>query len=280
MEFSCHTWAFNDLTLPEALGTIARLGFRYVDLGSGPHLNLQRAAKLSTRTRTVNEIRGDLETFNLNLSDLYLTLPRISVADEEKRQADIDMFKTLLPFAQGLNVPGITLSPGLIHPKSDEEAQDRTIAALRDMVSAANQADIPISIEPHMDSMAQTPEQALKFVNAVPGLELTLDWAQMVCQDVRHEQIVELLPHTRHIQMRQAARAQLQLPFDRGRIRIPDVIQALNDSDYEGIVGIEYMQAEGWHGMEKVNYIVECYTMRDALRDERDKQAKSVKDKA
>ncbi|MFN8371680.1 MAG: hypothetical protein U0694_02220 [Anaerolineae bacterium] len=27
------TWAFNDLTLTEALGTIARMGFRYVDIG-------------------------------------------------------------------------------------------------------------------------------------------------------------------------------------------------------------------------------------------------------
>lgn len=277
MEFSCHTWAFNDLTLPEAFGTIARLGFRYVDLGSGPHLNLQRAAKLSTRTRTVNQIREDLTTFNLKLADLYLMLPRISVADEEKRQGDIDMFKTLMPFAQGLDVAGITISPGLIHPKTDEEAEDRTIAALRDMVSAANEADIPVSIEPHMDSMAQTPEQALKFVKAVPGLEITLDWAQMICQDIRHDQILELLPYTRHIQMRQAARAQLQLPFDRGRIRIPDVISALNEADYEGFVGVEYMQAEGWHGMEKVNAIVECYTMRDALRDERDKSARVSK---
>ena len=44
-EFSCHTWAFNDLTLPEALGTIARLGFRYVDIGSGASLNAARAAE-------------------------------------------------------------------------------------------------------------------------------------------------------------------------------------------------------------------------------------------
>ncbi len=33
IEFACHTWTFNDLTVPEALGTIARLGFRYADIG-------------------------------------------------------------------------------------------------------------------------------------------------------------------------------------------------------------------------------------------------------
>ena len=45
MEFACHTWGFHDRTLGNALGTIARMGFRYVDLGTGPHLELNRIAQ-------------------------------------------------------------------------------------------------------------------------------------------------------------------------------------------------------------------------------------------
>jgi len=133
---------------------------------------------------------------------------------------------------------------------------------------------LAVSIEPHMDSMAQTPEVALKLIKDVPGLKLTLDWAQMVCQDVFHEEIIKLLPQTRHIQIRQAARAQLQTPFERGRINVPQVVNDIQASGYEGVVCVEYMNTPGWHGMIAVNAVQESAKMRDALRDARDKASK------
>lgn len=268
LEFACHTWAFNDFTLPEALATIARLGFRYADIGSGANLNTQRAAE--NPRKSAEEIRTDLDVFNLKISDLYLMLPRISLPEEDKRQREIELFKSLVPFAAALGTPGITLSAGLAHPAEDEEAHDRAVAALREMVKAGQSARLRVSIEPHMDSMAQTPEQALKFVNDVPGLTLTLDWAQMVCQDVFHDDILKLLPHTAHIQIRQAARAQLQTPFDRGRIDVKKVVKDVLAADYKGVLSVEYMNTPGWHGMVAVNAIQESARMRDELRAARD----------
>src|SRR5690606_3254243 len=99
-EFSCHTWAFTDLTLPEALGTIARMGFRYVDLGSGSALNISRAAEYPKQTAA--EIQQDLHVFNLKLSDFYLLLPRISLQDADLREKDLALFKALMPFAVAL----------------------------------------------------------------------------------------------------------------------------------------------------------------------------------
>ena len=81
LEFSCHTWAFSDLTLPEALGTIARLGFRYADIGSGSNLNTQRAAEHPRKEAA--DIQADLKLFNLKVGDLYLLLPRISLAADK-----------------------------------------------------------------------------------------------------------------------------------------------------------------------------------------------------
>lgn len=267
-EFACHTWAFTDLTLMEALGTIARLGFRYVDIGSGSNLNTQRAAEHPRPFAA--DIRQDLETFNLKVSDLYLMLPRISLADESKRQKDLDLYKALLPFAAALGAPGITLSPGLAQPTEDLEAPDRVVAALREMVKLGKSIGLRVSIEPHMDSMAQTPEQVLKLLKDVPDLSLTLDWAQMVCQDIFHEDILKLLPYTQHIQIRQAARAQLQTPFEQGRIDISRLVADLIAAGYDGVICVEYMNTPGWHGMLSVNAIQESTRMRDALRTARD----------
>jgi len=267
IEFSCHTWAFNDLTLPEALGTIARMGFRYVDIGSGPNLNAPRAA--TNPRKVAAEIVDDLETFNLKISDIYLMLPRISVADEDARRKELDLYKALLPFVKILGAPGITLSPGLAQPPDDLEAHDRAVDALRQMVRAGKEENLRVSIEPHLDSLAHTPEQVLKIIKDVPGLEITVDWAHMICQDIPHTEILTLLPHTRHIQIRQAAKKQLQTVFEKGRVDLKQVMDALKNANYSGVICVEYMNMAGWHGMVAVDAVSESARMRDALRNVR-----------
>jgi sugar phosphate isomerase/epimerase len=270
MEFSCHIWAFDDLQLQEALGTIARLGFRYVDIGTGTHFNPSRALDNAERKAMFNEFRRELELFNLAVADMYLFLPRISLNDKAKRNRDILLFKALLPFAKAFGASGVTVTSGLVHPKTDKEAWQLMVDALQQMVTAAHEVEIPLSVEPHLDSMVFTIERIERVLDAVPGLQLTLDWAQLVCQGIKHKAITALLPHTRHIQIRQAAKKKLQVPFEQGIIDIAEFVSSLKAADYNGFVSVEYMQTVGWHGMMKVNPIVECARMRDALREARD----------
>jgi sugar phosphate isomerase/epimerase len=270
MNFSCHTWAFHDLTLTEALGTIARLGFRYADLGTGPGFNVNRAA--SSPRRAASDLREDLATYNLSVSDFYLMLPRISLVEDERRDKDLEVFKALMPFAAEIAVPGITVSPGVA--QTDDDAYERTVDALRQMKEAADTVGLPLSIEPHMDSMASTPEAALKLIEDIEGLQITLDWAQMICQNIAHDAILTLLPHTRHVQIRQAARNQLQTTFDKGKIDVGRVVSDLLAHDYTGEVCVEVINIIGRHGIAKVDSLRESVRMRDALRDARDKALK------
>lgn len=275
LQFACHTWAFNDRSLTQALGTIARLGFRCVDIGSGPHINVSQVA--GDPRGAAAAIRRDLETFNLKLSDLYLMLPRISLPDAARRKKEINSFKALLPFIVALESPGVTLSPGLAYPDNDAGAYERVVDALNEIMEAARLATpatrLRVSIEPHMDSMAQKPEVALQLLKDVKGLELTLDWAHLICQDVFHDDIVKLIPKARHVQVRQAARAQLQLPYERGSLQPEKVIAALSEAGYTGVLSIEYLRTHGWHGTEEVNALVEIAALRDALREARDAAA-------
>lgn len=270
IEFACHTWAFNDLTLAEALGTIARLGFRHVDIGSGPGLNTARAT--ANPRREAVEIHDDLEAYNLKVSDLYLMLPRISAADDEKRQKDLDIFKALMPFAEALGAPGVTVSPGVAVP-FDADARPRAVEALREMLTLAKAVGLRLSIEPHVDSLAAKPADALSLLDDVPGLEITLDWAHMICQNVHYDDVLKLLPNTRHVQLRQAARNKLQTPFEKGALDLPRIMNDLQTIDYKGVVCIEYMNMPGWHGMMTVNAPREITRLRDALREARDRKA-------
>jgi len=273
IELACHTWSFHDLTLPEALGTIARLGFRAVDIGSGSGWNPQQAVR--DPGGAAAEIVRDLRVFHLRLSDVFLMFPRISVADDEAREREIAAFAALLPFAAALGTPGITVSPGVLHSAEgggaglDEIAFERSADALKQMVAAANASGLALSFEPHPDTMTPTADDARRMLDAVPGLGLTLDWANLVYRGAAHETVTSLLPHARHIHMRQAARGQLQLASEKGRIDIKRAVADTLAAGYDGAICVELIRLTGRHGVANVNAHREIAALRDGLRDAR-----------
>jgi sugar phosphate isomerase/epimerase len=270
MEFSCHIWTFDNLPLQEALGTIARLGFRYVDIGTGEHFQLSSALDNAERKVMFREFRDALDMYNLRVADMYLFLPRISLNDETKRSRDILLFKALLPFAKAFGVNGVTVTSGLLHPENDEDAWQRMVEALHEMLHSAHEAGLALSVEPHIESMVYTIMHINRLLEAVDNLQLTLDWAQLVSQGINEKQIVGLLPHTRHVHIRQAKKGKLQVPFADGAITAANVVSALQAASYTGFVSIEYMPAKTVKGIVEVNPIVESAKMRDALREARD----------
>ncbi len=277
VEFSCHTWSFSDLLLSEALGTIARLGFRQVDLGGGRGLNLAQAAQQPRAL--ADDVRADLLMYNLSVSDVYPLLPHISLRQDDRREKSVMLFQALIPFIKAVGASGVTLSPGVAasaqgadDPDAESEAFERAAEALREMTTAARSAGLRVSIEPQVESVAATPETALRLLDAVPGLELTLDWAQMIYQNIKHDAILELVPRARHIHMRQAARNQLQAPFDKGKIELDRVLTDVIDAGYTGVIAVEIMTVTGRYGIKKVDALREALLTRDALRTARDQR--------
>ncbi|MBN2304304.1 MAG: sugar phosphate isomerase/epimerase [Anaerolineae bacterium] len=264
MQIACHAWAYNNLPLEEAVGTIARLGFRYVDLGSGPHLDINRAAAYPEAE--ASNIRQLLERFNLTLTDIYLMLPFTNAPDPARREAQLTLFERLVPFAVALGTPGITVSPGIIHKDGQEHSLARAVPALLRMLQAAEDSDLRISFEPHMDSATQTPEQALLLLEAVPGLSVTLDFAHFLYQGIVSREIEPLLEHVAHVQIRQAKRGSLQTSHSEGTMNIPQLLQDLHNAGYRGALTVEYMTTFGWHGMKQVSIGQETVRTRDALR--------------
>ncbi len=297
-ELACHSWGFSDQPLEQAVQTIARLGFNYIDLGSGPHLDTDAAAK--DPVGEAKRIRAQLERFHLKLTDLYLLLPALASADEGRRLYEVKLFERLVPFAVELGTPGITLSPGVMPPRPapdpfklrpaemspeteapENEVEEKTeeppppppptpfdwaVDSLQRAVEIIEDTDLRLSVEPHLDSVIPTPQKTLALLEAVPGLSLTLDWAQFIAQGFVSREIEPLLPHVAHVQLRQAARDRLQTPYHEGTIDLRHVISMLDRYDYRGVLAIEYMNRSGWHGMAALDVIRETGITRDALR--------------
>ena len=307
LPLACHTWGFSDKPLDEAIQTIARLGFNYVDLGSGPHLDIDAAAK--NPLAEARGIRVLLDYFHLELTDLYLMLPALSSLDEGRRLYEVRQFERLLVFATELGVPGITLSPGIETPEiknariprlelytnpivpddedEDDEAPelepgvfdveedpepqppspfDYAVDSFQRIVELIEDTDLRLSFEPHIDSVAATPEKALAMLEAVPGLSLTLDWAQFVAQGIISREIEPLLQHTAHVQIRQAGRGRLQTPYHEGAVDIRQVVSMLLRNDYRGAISIEYMTRADTAEPAILDVVRETSLVRDAIR--------------
>lgn len=275
MQIACHAWAYNNLPLEEAVGTIARLGFRSIDLGTGPHLDVGRAAAYPEAE--AGNILRLLEKFELTLTDLYLMLPYTNSPDPAQRDTQLALFERLIPFAVALGTPGITVSPGLVNKDGPDHSLARAIPALLKMLQAAEDTDLRISFEPHMDSVAQKPEQARLLLEAVPGLSVTLDYAHFVCQGIVRREIGPLMEHVAHVHIRQAKRGILQTRHDDGALNLQQLLQDLQEAGYRGALTVEYMTTFGWHGMKQISISNETVRTRDALRAIRNQLETSAK---
>lgn len=319
LQLACHTWGFSDMPLDEAVQTIARLGFNYIDLGSGPHFDIDAAAR--NPKKEARAILDLLDYFHLKLTDLYILLPALSSADEGRRLYEVKLIEKLLPFAAELGTPGITLSPGIETPeitearlphgravelrppeKPDPDAEmvtytpatkmeaaaetveddsevlpspptpfDYAVESFQQIVEYIEDTDLRLSFEPHLDSVAPTPEKALRLLDAVPGLSLTLDWAQFTAQGIITREIEPLLQHTAHVQLRQATRGRLQTPYHEGIVDLAQIVELLLRNDYRGAISVEYMNRSGWHGLAALDVVRESGLTRNEIRSARER---------
>jgi sugar phosphate isomerase/epimerase len=173
-------------------------------------------------------------------------------------------------FALVTGAQGITISPGIIHEDGDVHSLARAIPCLQYMSDLAQLRGIRLSFEPHLDSIAPTPEKADLVMAAVPNLRLTLDIAHWIAQGYGWREIKPMLAKSAHIQIRQARPQRLQTPFKKGKLDIPRLIRDLTAIDYDGTLAIEYMNAVGWHGMMKVDVTQEISQTRAAIRQARE----------
>jgi sugar phosphate isomerase/epimerase len=269
MQIACHAWAYTNLSLREAVGTIARLGFRAVDIGSGPHFSLGTVAQDPIGFgRHVRQIVSD---FDMEISDVYLVMTHVNSPDPTTRNTRLRLFDRLLAFAQVIRASGVTVSPGIVHDDGYRHSFARAIPCLQYMVDLAQARNVRLSFEPHLDSVAPDPEAATLLMSAVPDLKLTLDIAHWITQGIGWRQIKPMLANAAHVQIRQARKNKLQTVFEKGKVDIELLIESLFEVGYQGALSIEYMNAVGWHGMEAVDYTREIDLTRHAVRNARDK---------
>jgi len=273
MELTCTSFSFPLLPFERSLRQIALLEIGAVDLGAhlgGTHLQPDRIE--ADPAGEADRVRRAVDAAGLAVADLFPTFGHgfrdraVNTPDAAVRAANRARFDAFVAFCRAAGSPGITLLPGVVWPElGPERSFVLAREALAELVELGGAAGLRVSVEPHLESVAEAPEQALALVEAVPGLRLTLDYSHFIAAGVPAERIHPLIPHAGHFHARQAAPGALQAPDGEGTIDFADLVRRLGAANYGGFLCVEYTWQE-WRGCNRLDVLSESIILRDRLR--------------
>ena len=136
---------------------------------------------------------------------------------------------------------------------------------LRPLMDLASDAGVCLRIEPHVESVTWRPELALRMLDEVQGLSLTVDHSHFVFHGLPYEQIAMMHPFGTHWHARQAAFGFLQTGFDEGEIDFARIVDDLSESGYQGVIALEVVNI-GWMNLDRIDVLGETVRLRDYLR--------------
>jgi len=251
VELGCCAFIFGRRSVEDGLRLVADLGFRRADvsaadIGEKAQVDQQEAAADPARLgRQAREAaaRRELRLDELFVCPVFVDGRRVEVndPDRESRRRVLESFTGLCDYAAEagfesiMGVPGVpqeALGPG--------EAWDLSVEMLGEMVRIASGRGVRLNVEPHVGSIVQEPEKALKLVRDVPGLAYTLDHSHFISLGYTEEDIMPLHGFSRHMHARQARKGSGGCVVAQGAIDFGVVVRDLIAREWEGAMAMEY----------------------------------------
>ncbi len=263
-----HLFSFPLCTTEEAARITRVLGMDVMDLGNGRDLDPEAVAEnvgaAADRVNAIAERTG--VRFHDGFpqpTDKHIT----NTPDEQEYRHQREVTAGWIAFGAQIGLNGITLSPGMNWPGlSLDQAYARTRDQLRPLVDIAGEHGLALRIEPHVESCIWSPDLALRMLDDVPGLSLTIDHSHFAFHGFTYEETAVMHPHGTHWHARQAALGKLQTGFDDGAIDFRRIVGDLVAGGYEGVVALEVVHTP-WLDLDQQDIISETVRLRDHLRE-------------
>lgn len=270
--FSCSDYTFPLLARSASLELIRLLEFDFVDIGLfARSSHFSPSELLRNPAESGRELKRELDRLKLKAADVFLQIgvePAESAANDPSaavRKSNRQLFERTLEFAAALECRHLTGLPGVPHTgvslkKDFELAASET--AWR--VEAAARAGRVYAVEPHTGSICGTPQSALEFVSAVPGLTLTLDYGHFIYRGFGNEDVHPLCASASHFHARGAAKGKLQASVAENTVDFAAAMENLRKANYQGYVCLEYVWTE-WESCNRTDNISETILLRQRL---------------
>lgn len=234
LDLSMTLFSWDALPLEDAAAATASFGLHHVDIGVFPDRYQVRTAEVARNPREcAGNLSSILDQHALQAADVFFH-PGVTAGDLAPNHPDparveeaSARFENILAFAVAMGCPHLTTLPGVPFA-NDSGDLERSAATLRLWRNHAAERGIILAVEPHIGSLAGTPDKTLQLLNAVPGLGLTLDPAHFVCAGVAFEEILPLAPLATHAHLRPARSGKLQCAMAENTIPFRVFLAALD----------------------------------------------------
>ena len=249
------------------------LGFDGIDIGLFEgRSHLWPSKVFNDASQAGEDLRKLTADHGLIIADVFLQIDSdfnvyaINHPEPQRRCKARDWFQRTLEYASAAKCPHVTALPGVNFenvPEADSLALCRDELAWR--VEQAEAAGIIFAIEAHIGSIVPAPAIALRLVQSVRGLTLTLDYTHFAYLGMPDHEVEPLLPHASHFHARGARKDRLQTSFKNNVIDYQRIVELMTSSGYGGYVGIEYVWID-WEHCNEVDNLSETILFRDFLR--------------
>jgi sugar phosphate isomerase/epimerase len=271
IRLACADFSFPLLPHASALKLIADLGFEGVDIGLfGGGAQLSPEKVLTNIPKSARELSTRVAEAGLNIADIFLIPGSFDVLaanhpEAAERRKSRDLFARCLGLVTACGGKHMTALPGIPwQGESLEASTSRSADELAWRVDQAKAAGVVFSIEPHLESIVESPEATIALLDRTPGLTVTLDYTHFTYQGIPDDRIEVLIPRASHFHARGASFDRLQTPIQQNVIDYPRIIHAMQRNGYAGYIGVEYCWDE-WKQCNEIDVLSETIQMRDLL---------------
>ncbi len=274
MKLACADFTFPLLPHDKSLDLISSLEMDGVDIGLFEgRSHLWPSREFANVRANARRLRRQLSDRGLQCADVFLQCApdfvpyAINHPDKRRRNRAADWFRKALEYAHTAGAHHITTLPGVEFTETESVATSfgRCLEELAWRVEEAKAANITFSVEAHVGSLAPSPRKALRLVEAVPGLTLTLDYTHFTRLGMPDRSIEPLCAYASHFHVRGARKGRLQAPFHQNTVDYKRVLSALKKAGYTGWYGIEYVWID-WEHCNTCDNVSETLQFRDFLR--------------
>jgi sugar phosphate isomerase/epimerase len=271
---SCADFTFPLLKHEGSCRLISMLGVQGVDIGffnGRSHLRPEDVHGRESEEGAILKTRlGDL---GLVASDVFLQTGAthgqraVNHPEKSEREAGFEMFRRAVDFTVACGSRHLSGLPGVsFEGVADGDSLQRAAEESSRRAALAGEAGLCYSVEPHVGSIAPTPDKALEFVKLAGDMTLTLDYGHFVYAGFSNEEIHPLLDHAGHFHARGAAKGRLQAPVSENVIDFHAVNKRLVSRGYDGWICLEYVWID-WEGCNRCDNVSETLLLKSLFQN-------------
>jgi sugar phosphate isomerase/epimerase len=275
MHLTASAYSFEVLPLDACLSIVKHMGFRHVDL-SGFHArgraSVEPEAIVSDTQGEADKMKALLDKYELVGGDFF---PQFGNSPSEHslndpnptvRERNHVLIRGCAQFCKLLGIPGMTILPGVDHvSRKHEENLQIAGAELKRATEIAGEYGVELRFEPHMGSVAPTPELGVRLVEEFAShAKIVLDPSHFFLQYIPMERIYKCIPYTGHVHVRPAREGKLQTRYAENTVPWDDLISHLKAAGYDGALSLEYVSAS-WFDLDRCDTLTETWATKEAL---------------